>query len=272
MTPSEFLSAAAAFERGAFVVVSGNDQEKLGILLSGAQMVIEGGGIPTLLYDSRATESTQVPKYQTCDINFREDDCGPSYQDVGIHWESKVLLASGSMVTLVGNYFDNASRRTNPWRVGLPADVVIDVLEWHNVKGILDSDSKKFSGKRALDPFMTSLFWYDGTTDQVSHLKDQEAELPSSENPPILDEVKSMDGLPLGPTVGKQVVFLKGENFYPGAKVNFDGRVATDVAIVNSNMISCMTPYHPLGASNVTISTQFGTSLLSSGFYFVSSL
>ena len=270
MTPSEFISAAAAFERGSFVVVSGNDQDKLGILLSGAQVVIEAGGIPALLYDSRATESTQVPKYQTCDIKFQEDDCGPSYQDVGVHWESKVLLASGSMVTLVGNYFDNLSARTNLWRTGLPADVVIDVLEWYNVRGILDSDSKKFSGKRALDPFMTSLYWYDGTSDQVTHVKDQEAELPSSEEPPFLTEVRSEDGLPIGPTVGKQVVTLKGENFYPGAKVDFDGRVAMDVEIVNSNVISCLTPGHPLGLSNVTVRTKFGTALLSSGYYFVS--
>jgi hypothetical protein len=170
------------------------------------------------------------------------------------------------MVTLVGNYFDSASPLTNPWGSGIPADVVIDVLEWYNVRSILEAGSKKYGGIRDLYPFMTKLYWYDGPAGQITHVKDQRAELPHNENLPVLSMVQP----PIGPTVGKQVVTLKGENFYPGAKVWFDGMVATDVIVVNENVISCQTPAHAIGASDVEVSTQFGLSVLGSGFYFVS--
>ena len=267
MTPNEFLSEASSFAPGSFVVVSGNDQPMIGVLLSGAQAVIESGGLMTLLYDSRATEWRQVPEYQSCNAKFTEDGCDPTYYQVGIPWESKVLLASGSMVTLVGNFFDTTSPWTNPWGFGLPADVVIDLLEWHNVRTILESGSKKYAGVRDLYPFVTKVYWYDGPSDQITYVKDQVAELPHNENLPVLSFVQP----PIGPTVGRQIVTLKGENFYPGAKVSFDGMVATDVVVVNENVISCQTPVHPLGASNVELSTQFGLSVLGSGFYFVSS-
>jgi len=271
VTPAEFLSEASGFGRGSFVIVSGNDDERIGVLLSGAQMVIESGGIPTLLYDSRDTELQTVPMYLSCDAKFEEDRCSRPSHYVGMPWESKVLLASGSMVTLVGNFFDDETPRSNPWRSGIPADVVIDILEWYNVGYILDSFSKKYGNARNLFPFITKLYWYDGPSDDITHVKDQEAELPRGDDGPSITDVRSIaESLPVGPTVGRQVVTIRGDHFYPGAKVLFDDEVATDVSIVNEKTIRCLTPEHALGASDVSVTTRFGTAVLQSGFYFVS--
>lgn len=271
MTPAEFLSEASTFARGSFVIVSGNDEERIGVLLSGAQAIIEGAGIPALLYDSRDTERQAVPMYLGCDAKFEEDGCERPSHQVGIPWESKVLLASGSMVTLVGNLFDDVTPRSNPWGTGMPADSVIDILEWYNVGYILDAFSEKYGNARNLFPFITKLYWYDGPSDEITHVKDQEAEIPRDDDPPSITDVRSIqESLPVGPTIGRQVVTIRGGRFYPGAKVMFDDEVATDVSIVNQKLIRCLTPTHPLGASNVSVTTRFGTAVLQSGFYFVS--
>lgn len=64
-----------------------------------------------------------------------------------------------------------------------------------------------------------------------------------------------------GPTSGGTAVTITGTNFVSGATVNFgSGYPATNVNVVNSTTITCVTPAHPVGVAEVTVTTPAGTS------------
>jgi hypothetical protein len=69
-----------------------------------------------------------------------------------------------------------------------------------------------------------------------------------------------------GPSAGGTAVTLTGINYLPGSTVTFDGVPATEVVVVNDTQITCVTPAHPLGAVDVTVTTTNGSGSLTDGF------
>ena len=56
-----------------------------------------------------------------------------------------------------------------------------------------------------------------------------------------------------GPTTGLKAVTIYGTEFRLGATVAFGSDAATSVVIVNSNILTCVTPSHAAGAVTVTV-------------------
>ena len=56
-----------------------------------------------------------------------------------------------------------------------------------------------------------------------------------------------------GPIAGGTPVVLLGYNFQVGSLVYFDGILATDIAVIDAQHISCVTPSHSLGFIDVTV-------------------
>lgn len=69
-----------------------------------------------------------------------------------------------------------------------------------------------------------------------------------------------------GPSAGGTSVTITGINYLPGSTVTFDGIPATDVIVVDPTEITCVTPAHPLGAVDVTVTTTNGSGTLTDGF------
>lgn len=59
--------------------------------------------------------------------------------------------------------------------------------------------------------------------------------------------------LPYGPLAGGTEVILEGYNFLEGSLVLFDGTPATEIAFIDSEHISCVTPPHAVGFVDVQI-------------------
>jgi len=63
---------------------------------------------------------------------------------------------------------------------------------------------------------------------------------------------------PTGPTVGGTPLTLHGVDFGDGATVAIDGEAATDVVVVNEFTITCVTPAHGAGGTNVIVTNLDG--------------
>jgi hypothetical protein len=61
-----------------------------------------------------------------------------------------------------------------------------------------------------------------------------------------------------GPTAGGTAVTITGTNFSSGATVSFGGSSATDVVVVSSTEITCLTPAGVVGAVTVSVITPCG--------------
>ena len=63
---------------------------------------------------------------------------------------------------------------------------------------------------------------------------------------------------PAGPSAGGTVVTITGDRFRPGLFVQFDGRVADLVSVDSATQITAITPPHPAGAVDVTVTNDDG--------------
>lgn len=71
-----------------------------------------------------------------------------------------------------------------------------------------------------------------------------------------------------GPTTGGEHVVISGEYFQnsPKTRVYFNAQRATDVVVVNSETITCVTPPNPVGPANVRVAGPGGIGYFPSGF------
>jgi phosphatidylserine/phosphatidylglycerophosphate/cardiolipin synthase-like enzyme len=75
---------------------------------------------------------------------------------------------------------------------------------------------------------------------------------------------------PTGASTGGTAVTISGAGFTPGMTVNFGFAPATKVVVVNSNTITCVTPAHAAGATDVVVMDAAGSRpVLSKGFGFL---
>lgn len=73
-----------------------------------------------------------------------------------------------------------------------------------------------------------------------------------------------------GSSSGGITVNVFGENFASGAKIYFDGILASSIVFVNSSQLRCATPAHAVGAVDVKVSNPNGQEgTLSSGYNYV---
>ena len=87
------------------------------------------------------------------------------------------------------------------------------------------------------------------------------------EDEPVVITVSPMSG----PESGDTTVTVAGSNFKAGASVTFGGAIASDVSVLSSSQITCVTPSHFPSMVDVTVTNpdaQSGTLL--SGFTYVS--
>ena len=89
--------------------------------------------------------------------------------------------------------------------------------------------------------------------------------------PPVVTSVNPTSDAEL---VGTPVsVTIKGSNFQRGATVTFGSSVATNIAVVNSTTITAVTPAHPVGIVDVTVTNPDGQAgIRENGFTFVPAL
>jgi hypothetical protein len=154
-------------------------------------------------------------------------------------------------------------------------DVVVDLMELYNVRSVLFPHSRKYSGKRELYPFLSRIYYYDGSS--VTFVKTRSPEVTvGAEPPPVIELVNSSAGGaapsgPQGPYVGRTLVTIIGQNFATGAKVTFGNRMASNVVVVNTSAISCLTPSHFPGIVDVSVTNPDGQSgALASAFFYCS--
>jgi hypothetical protein len=273
MTPAEFVVEALTFKLGELVVVSGPDAGQLAALLSGAQAARASSGLSAIVLNSRDTDKYERRLYRSCDATIHGLCAAMSGSDEAVIWESKAKLAAGSDVLLISNEFDAGDRAVNLTNRGLSVDVVVDLMELYNVRIVLFPHSRKYPGKRELYPFVSRIYYYDGSA--VTFIKSRLPEVPLGAAPaPVVEMINSSAGGaapqgPQGPYVGRTLVTVTGQNFSPGAKVWFGGRAATGVNVVNTVTISCLTPSHFPGVVDVAVTNtdgQVGT--LAAAFYF----
>lgn len=69
-----------------------------------------------------------------------------------------------------------------------------------------------------------------------------------------------------GPAGGGLSVTLTGTNFVSGANITFDGLQATNINVVSTTQIACLTPAHAVGSVDVVVTTPGGTVTLAGGF------
>jgi hypothetical protein len=71
-----------------------------------------------------------------------------------------------------------------------------------------------------------------------------------------------------GPTTGGEHVVITGEDFQKSSKVRvyFNTQRATDVVVVDSETITCVTPPNPAGPANVRVAGPSGIGILPSAF------
>lgn len=72
-----------------------------------------------------------------------------------------------------------------------------------------------------------------------------------------------------GPIQGGTPVTIRGANFAPGATVTFGGIPATNITFVDAMTITAITPAHPFGPVDVSVTVNGQTSSRSDAFYFV---
>jgi hypothetical protein len=69
---------------------------------------------------------------------------------------------------------------------------------------------------------------------------------------------------------GGTPITITGTNFIAGATVDVGGSAATEVVVVSSTQITCVTPAHAAGAVTVTVTTTTGDGALATAFTYVS--
>ena len=74
--------------------------------------------------------------------------------------------------------------------------------------------------------------------------------------PPVVESVDPVTGT----TLGGMPVTIHGQHFRSGATVHFDETVASDVTVVSSTEISCITPPHKEGSAKITVTNDDGQS------------
>lgn len=75
-----------------------------------------------------------------------------------------------------------------------------------------------------------------------------------------------------GPSAGGTQVTLTGINYTPGTTVDFDGLPATNVTVLSDTQLTCDTPAHGLGPSDVVITNANGDYTLPDGFSYTASI
>lgn len=99
-------------------------------------------------------------------------------------------------------------------------------------------------------------------------LDDVKVALPGATVPPPPPSVVGASPS-IGPTGGGTSVTVAGFDFQPGASVSFGGSPATNVAFVNGNTLTCLTPPHAAGTVDVVVTNPDGRSgTLAGGFSF----
>ena len=70
-----------------------------------------------------------------------------------------------------------------------------------------------------------------------------------------------------GTISGSTTVTINGTNFISDATtVSFRGAAATSISVINSTQLTCSTPSNSVGATDVVVTTSFGTTTSTSGF------
>jgi len=271
MTPTEFFDDISLADLGEVIVLSGPNYGDVYAMLDGARLALAAKGKTGVILSSRETRLLPAPLYKNCDAKIHGACPLPPTSRESISWESQVILAAGSMVVLVANQFDVGNAVENPRPKGLPVDAVVDLLNEWNVRQIILSGSRKYPGIRELFP-MTGRLYYYGM--DILFLKSQEQEFPLKYDDPIITGVNSNAGGhqpvgPLGPSVGKTLVSVLGDNFSSGSMAFFGGVPAIDVNVVDSRTINCLTPPHVAGVVDVMVRGVDGrAATMASAFYY----
>jgi len=72
-----------------------------------------------------------------------------------------------------------------------------------------------------------------------------------------------------GPTAGGTAVVITGTNFTSGAAVTFGANAASDVVVLSSTEITCITPPGPPGPVTVAVTDTLGTGSLAGGYTYI---
>lgn len=163
MTPAQFIAnEVPTFQPGQIIVVSGTDLAKIYTLLFNARDAIRTAGGHCL--DPLDTRETIRYPSDTSDRAFK-------FELLSIDNQGNVIL--------VGNQFDRANFYQNPHPVDVLVDVVRDLLNVDNVEFFPDqSFSINNAGVRELFGFISKIYYYDTTLNDITFLKTQIPERP----------------------------------------------------------------------------------------------
>jgi hypothetical protein len=83
--------------------------------------------------------------------------------------------------------------------------------------------------------------------------------------PPVISSISPLTGS----TAGGTSVTITGTSFTGATLVTFSGIAATNLSIVNSTTITCITPIRSTGAAGIIVKTLYGTSVAFSAFTYI---
>ena len=137
--------------------------------------------------------------------------------------------------------------------VTVPADVAW-TLALEPAAGVAELSAYSGVGPGTVD--VTVYPNYDFDAREVSVILGSERVRLEQGRPPYITFINPHSGSLLG----GDSIEINGMGFAPGATVTIGGNPATNVVVVNSNLITAVTPAHPLGVARVTVTNPNGDS------------
>ncbi len=163
MTQADFLTQSLTFIPGKIYVLSSQDITQCLSFLSTVQTYIQGHTSNTCLIFRSDAEITYLSRFY--ETNTTE----------GKVWESEILTDT-NFVILIAHQFDPNNSSQNHWNVDLGVDVTMNFI--HPPINIPISNSRRYPTTRELFPFITSLYFFDINSNQITFIKNSSAERP----------------------------------------------------------------------------------------------